>query len=97
VTDVFALQIALGPGNNYSWEYITPRLGKTTGNLLATPMAQPSLEPDPVTLTDEISVDYESDISLTAPINWIYAPNYKSGHDLPFRYGEKSFGGCNKD
>jgi len=39
----------------------------------------PSLEPNTLLLTDEIAVDYESDISLMGPINWIYEPDYERG------------------
>jgi hypothetical protein len=43
----------------------------------------PSLEPGTLILTDEIPIDYESDLSLAGPLNWIYAPHYKDG-DLPY-------------
>ncbi|MBK9923713.1 MAG: hypothetical protein IPP66_00315 [Anaerolineales bacterium] len=40
----------------------------------------PSLEPNTLLLSNEIAVDYESDISLMGPINWIYEPDYKRGN-----------------
>lgn len=36
----------------------------------------PALEPNTVLLTYEMPIDYETDLSFTAPINWIYAPGY---------------------
>ncbi|PWB70019.1 MAG: hypothetical protein C3F07_17955 [Anaerolineales bacterium] len=44
----------------------------------------PSLAPDTLILTDEIAVDYESDLSLVGPINWIYDPDFKRGDDLHY-------------
>ncbi len=34
----------------------------------------PALQPNSVLMTDEVEMDYETDYSLTAPLNWIYAP-----------------------
>jgi len=36
----------------------------------------PAMKPNTVLLTNELYIDYETDLSLTAPINWMYAPNY---------------------
>ncbi|MCZ2128504.1 MAG: hypothetical protein LC099_12165 [Anaerolineales bacterium] len=54
----------------------------------------PALKPDTVLLTHEMPIDYETDLSFTAPINWIYAPNYERSN-LPyiFLYTEKRLGG----
>jgi hypothetical protein len=54
----------------------------------------PALEPDTVILTDQMPIDYETDISFTAPINWIYAPDFTRA-DLPYLmlYTEKRLGG----
>jgi hypothetical protein len=41
------------------------------------------LEPGTVILTHELPLRYETDMGLTAPLNWIYAPEY-SGGDLPY-------------
>jgi hypothetical protein len=41
------------------------------------------LEPGTVLLTHELPLRYETDMGLTAPLNWIYAPGY-SGGDLPY-------------
>jgi len=43
----------------------------------------PALEPDTVILTHELPLRYETDMGLTAPLNWIYAPNYVGG-ELPY-------------
>jgi hypothetical protein len=43
----------------------------------------PALEPGTVLLTHELPLRYETDMGLTAPLNWIYAPAYEGG-DLPF-------------
>jgi hypothetical protein len=43
----------------------------------------PGLEPGAVILTHELPLNYETDMGLTAPLNWIYAPDYAGG-DLPY-------------
>jgi len=43
----------------------------------------PDLEEGTVILTHELPLTYETDMGLTAPLNWIYAPGY-SGGDLPY-------------
>lgn len=43
----------------------------------------PGLEPGTVILTHELPLNYETDMGLTAPLNWIYAPDYTGG-ELPF-------------
>ncbi len=54
----------------------------------------PGLKPNTVLLTHQMPIDYETDISFTAPINWMYAPDYKGG-SLPYLmlYTEKRIGG----
>jgi hypothetical protein len=54
----------------------------------------PALKPNTVILTHQMPIDYETDISFTAPINWMYAPNFKRGN-LPYLmlYTEKRIGG----
>lgn len=54
----------------------------------------PGLKPNTVLLTDQLPIDYETDLSFTAPINWIYAPYYEGG-DIPYAllYTEKRLGG----
>jgi len=43
----------------------------------------PGLEPGTVILTHELPLRYETDMGLTAPLNWIYAPEYAGG-ELPY-------------
>jgi hypothetical protein len=43
----------------------------------------PALEPGTVILTHELPLRYETDMGLTAPLNWIYAPGYGGG-ELPY-------------
>ncbi|MBE0669668.1 MAG: hypothetical protein IH588_03695 [Anaerolineales bacterium] len=54
----------------------------------------PALKPNTVLLTDQMPIDYETDLSFTAPINWMYAPEYTRS-DLPYilLYTEKRIGG----
>ncbi len=55
----------------------------------------PALEPGTILFTKEMPLDYETDLSMTAPLNWIYAPDYQRGEDLPYvlLYTEKRLGG----
>jgi hypothetical protein len=43
----------------------------------------PGLEPGTAILTHELPLRYETDMGLTAPLNWIYAPGYDGG-ELPY-------------
>lgn len=43
----------------------------------------PDLEPGTVILTHELPVKFETDMGLSAPLNWMYAPDYIGG-DLPY-------------
>lgn len=43
----------------------------------------PALAPGTTLLTDEVEMDYETDYALTAPLNWMYAPDF-SGARLPY-------------
>lgn len=54
----------------------------------------PALRPGTALLTHQLPIDYETDLSFTAPINWMYAPEYTGG-DLPYAllYTEKRLGG----
>ena len=56
----------------------------------------PGLQPNTVLVTDVLPLDYETDISLTPTINWIYAPDYTSTNfNLPYGmiYTEIRLGG----
>jgi hypothetical protein len=54
----------------------------------------PAMKPGTALLTHQLPIDYETDLSFTAPLNWMYAPDYKRG-DLPYAliYTEKRLGG----
>lgn len=54
----------------------------------------PALEPNTVLLTHQMPIDYETDLSFTAPINWMYAPGF-TPPNLPYAllYTEKRLGG----
>ena len=54
----------------------------------------PALKPGTALLTHQLPIDYETDLSFTAPINWMYAPEYTRS-DLPYAllYTEKRLGG----
>jgi hypothetical protein len=43
----------------------------------------PALEPNTTILTYQLPILYASDMQLTAPINWIYAPELNT-HELPY-------------
>jgi hypothetical protein len=61
----------------------------------------PAMKPNTALLTDQLPIDYETDLSFTAPINWMYAPSYKRSSPLDERsnlpyalfYTEKRLGG----
>ncbi|HLO18191.1 MAG TPA: hypothetical protein VK206_25390 [Anaerolineales bacterium] len=103
----FALLIALGIGQQFFNANIFRR-DWTTQQEIYWQLAWriPAMKPNIALLTDQLPVDYETDLSFTAPINWIYAPNYKrstlqSGSvdersDLPYAllYTEKRLGGA---
>jgi hypothetical protein len=92
---LFALIIALGIGQQFfnanifrrDWEKQKEIYWQMTWRM-------PALKPNTVLLTDQMPIDYETDLSFTAPINWIYAPNYTRA-DLPYilLYTEKRLGG----
>ena len=83
-TYIFALVIALGIGQQFfnanifrrDWEKQRDIYWQMTWRI-------PALEPNTVLLTDQMPIDYETDISFTAPINWMYAPEYTRA-DLPY-------------
>src|SRR5262249_50503841 len=55
----------------------------------------PVLQENTAILTDYVPIDYETDLSFTAPINWIYAPDVRRP-DLPYAmlYTVERLGGC---
>jgi hypothetical protein len=54
----------------------------------------PAMKPNTTLVTDVLPVDYETDLSFTAPLNWMYAPGYTDS-DLPYSiiYTEIRLGG----
>lgn len=54
----------------------------------------PALKPDTAIITQQMPLDYETDLSMTAAINWIYASEIHAP-DLPYAliYSEKRLGG----
>lgn len=54
----------------------------------------PALEQGTTLLTHQLPIDYETDLSLTAPINWMYAKQIEDGV-LPYAllFSEKRLGG----
>ncbi|MBI3168113.1 MAG: hypothetical protein HYZ22_06530, partial [Chloroflexi bacterium] len=87
--------IALGIGQQFFNANIFRRDWQKQGEIyLQMAWRIPGLEPNTVLLTHQMPIDYETDLSFTAPINWMYAPNY-SRSDLPYMllYTEKRLGG----
>jgi hypothetical protein len=88
---VFALLIALSIGQQFfnanifrrDWEKQQEIYSQLAWRI-------PDMEPGTLLITDQLPVDYETDLSFTAPLNWMYAPDY-NGSDLPyaFLYTEK--------
>lgn len=91
---LFALLIALGIGQQFFNSNIFRR-DWTKQQEIYWQLAWriPAMQPGTVLLTHQLPIDYETDLSFTAPINWIYAPSYEGG-DLPYAllYTEKRLG-----
>jgi len=99
----FALLIALGIGQQFFNANIFRRDWSKQQEIywqLAWRIS--AMKPNTALLTDQLPIDYETDLSFTAPINWMYAPNYKRSSpldersDLPYAliYTEKRLGGA---
>ncbi len=94
-TYIYALIIALGIGQQFfnanifrrDWENQRDIYWQMTWRM-------PAIEPNTLLLTHQMPIDYETDASFTAPINWMYAPNYTRS-ELPYLmlYTEKRIGG----
>ena len=94
-TYIFALIIALGIGQQFFNANIFRRDWENQRDIYwQMAWRIPSLKPNTLILTHQMPIDYETDISFTAPINWMYAPNFKSP-ELPYLmlYTEKRLGG----
>ena len=75
---VFALLIALGIGQQFFNANIFRRdWAKQQEIYWQLAWRIPAMKPNTALLTDQLPIDYETDLSFTAPINWMYAPNYK--------------------
>jgi hypothetical protein len=57
---------------------ISPGLGDAEALFLANVLAHPGLEENTLLLVNDLPVTFYSDNSLTAPLNWIYAPENHS-------------------
>ena len=93
-TYAFALLIALGIGQQFFNANIFRRdWAKQQEIYWQLAWRIPAMEPNTALLTHQLPIDYETDLSFTAPINWMYAPNYERG-DLPYAviYTEKRLG-----
>jgi hypothetical protein len=95
-TYIFAFLIALGIGQQFFNANIFRR-DWTKQQEIYWQLAWriPAMKPNTALLTDQMPIDYETDLSFTAPINWMYVPNYQRSN-LPYAlfYTEKRLGGA---
>lgn len=94
-TYVFALLIALGIGQQFFNANIFRRDWSRQQEIYwQLAWRIPALKPNTAILTDFVPIDYETDLSFTAPLNWMYAPDFH-GIDLPYAmiYVNKRLGG----
>lgn len=92
---LFSALIALGVGQQFFNANIFRRDWQKQGEIYwQMAWRMPALERNTVLLTHQMPIDYETDLSFTAPINWMYAPTYTRA-DLPYMllYTEKRLGG----
>ncbi len=92
---VYAILISLGIGQQFFNANIFRRDWADQRNIYwQMTWRIPAMQPNTVLLTDQMPIDYETDLSFTAPINWMYAPDYTRS-DLPYilLYTEKRIGG----
>src|SRR5271157_3721587 len=83
-TYVFTLLIALGVGQQFFNANIFRRDWSRQQEIYwELAWRIPALKPNTVILTDFVPIDYETDLSFTAPLNWMYAPDFHGG-DLPY-------------
>ncbi len=73
----FALLIALGVGQQFFNANVFRR-DWTKQQEIYWQLAWriPAMKPGTALLTHQLPIDYETDLSFTAPINWMYAPEY---------------------
>lgn len=92
---ILSALIALGIGQQFFNANIFRRDWQKQGEIYwQMAWRMPALQPNTVLLTYQMPIDYETDLSFTAPINWMYAPDYTRA-DLPYMllYTEKRLGG----
>ncbi|GMV32507.1 MAG: hypothetical protein DYG85_14280 [Chloroflexi bacterium CFX1] len=92
---VFSALIALGIGQQFFNANIFRRDWQKQGEIYwQMAWRMPALKADTLLLAYQMPIDYETDLSFTAPINWMYAPEYARS-DLPYMllYTEKRLGG----
>jgi hypothetical protein len=101
-TYAFALLIALGIGGQFFNANIFRRdWAKQQEIYWQLAWRIPAMKPGTALLTHQLPIDYETDLSFTAPLNWMYAPEYQPSSpvdqqsDLPYAllYTEKRLGG----
>lgn len=93
---IYILIVALGIGQQFytanvfrrDWEKQKEVYWQLTSRI-------PALEPNTVLLTYQLPTEYEPDLAYTAPINWMYAPDFSMPQDLPYAliFTEKRIGG----
>jgi hypothetical protein len=94
-TFIFALMIALGIGQQlYNANLFRRDWLKQQDFLWQLSWRIPALKQNTLLMTDQLPVDYETDLSFTAPIIWMYDPDYQRA-SLPYGlvYTEKRLGG----
>ena len=101
-TYIFAFLIALGVGQQFYNANIFRRDWMKQQEIYwQLAWRIPAMKPGTALLTNQLPIDYETDLSFTAPINWMYTPDYKRSSpvdersDLPYAllYTEKRLGG----
>ena len=92
---LFAMLIALGVGQQFYNANIFRRDWSNQQKFYSQlAWRMPDLKPGTLLITDQLPVDYETDLSFTAPLNWMYAPDYtRSTVPYGLIYTEKRLGG----
>ncbi len=94
-TAIFALLIALGIGQQFFNANIFRRDWARQQEIYwQMAWRMPALQPGTALITQQMPLDYETDFSMTAALNWIYAPGPHPA-SLPYAlvYSEKRLGG----
>ena len=93
---IFALVIALGIGQQFFNANIFRRDWENQRDIYwQMAWRIPALKPNTLLLTHQMPIDYETDISFTAPISWMYGSEESIQNGLPYLmlYTEKRLGG----